>query len=73
MCCTGSLACLFLREAVLPCSEEQLQALTGRLSRPEAFGVVSGWGPEVFTEIGTLAGRLGARGRSLKGGWVGCV
>ncbi|CAL8383253.1 unnamed protein product [Arctogadus glacialis] len=53
-----SLAVLFLREVVLPCSEEQLQALTGRLSRPEAFGAVSGWGPEVFTEIGTLAAGL---------------
>ncbi|CAL8243225.1 unnamed protein product [Lota lota] len=53
-----SMACLFLREVTLPCSEEQLQALTGRLSRPEAFGAVSGWGPEVFTEVGTLAAGL---------------
>ncbi|KAK0150058.1 Stereocilin [Merluccius polli] len=53
-----SIACLFLREATLPCSDEQLEALTGRLSRPEAFGPVSGWGPEVFTEIGTLAAGL---------------
>ncbi|KAJ3594058.1 hypothetical protein NHX12_006390, partial [Muraenolepis orangiensis] len=53
-----SIACLFLRELTLPCSDEQLEVLTGRLSRPEAFGAVSGWGPEVFTEIGTLAAGL---------------
>lgn len=29
-----------------------------RLSAPEAFGPVSAWGPEVFTEIGTLAGTM---------------
>lgn len=46
----------FLRETSLPCTEQQMEALTGCLSRPEAFGPVSTWGPEVFTEIGTLAG-----------------
>ncbi|XP_019126041.2 stereocilin [Larimichthys crocea] len=50
-----SMAVLFLREASLPCTEQQTEALTNRLSRPEAFGPVSTWGPEVFTEIGTLA------------------
>ncbi|XP_059202385.1 stereocilin [Centropristis striata] len=50
-----SLAVLFLRETSLPCTEQQMEALTSRLSRPEAFGPVSAWGPEVFTEIGTLA------------------
>ncbi|XP_037611274.1 stereocilin-like [Sebastes umbrosus] len=50
-----SMAVLFLREASLPCTEYQMEALTSRLSRPEAFGPVSAWGPEVFTEIGTLA------------------
>lgn len=36
-----------------------METLTSRLSRPEAFGPVSAWGPEVFTEIGTLAGTVG--------------
>lgn len=49
---------LYLREMALPCTEEQMEALTSRLSRPEAFGPVSAWGPEVFTEIGTLAGTV---------------
>lgn len=53
-----SMAVLFLREASLPCTEQQTEALTNRLSRPEAFGPVSTWGPEVFTEIGTLAGTV---------------
>lgn len=35
-----------------------MEVLTGRLSRPEAFGPVSAWGPEVFIEIGTLAGTI---------------
>nr|XP_057945778.1 stereocilin isoform X2 [Doryrhamphus excisus] len=50
-----SMAVRFLREMSLPCTEQQMEALTSRLSRPEAFGPVSAWGPEVFTEIGTLA------------------
>lgn len=53
-----SMAVLFLREMSLPCTEQQMEALTGCLSRPEAFGPVSTWGPEVFTEIGTLAAGL---------------
>nr|XP_040056537.1 stereocilin isoform X1 [Gasterosteus aculeatus aculeatus] len=53
-----SVAVLFLRETSLPCSEQQMEELTSRLSRPEAFGPVSAWGPEVFTEIGTLAAGL---------------
>lgn len=48
----------FLRETSLPCTEQQMEALTSRLSRPEAFGPVSAWGPDVFTEIGTLAGTV---------------
>lgn len=55
----GSMAVRFLREMSLPCKEEQMEALTSRLSRPEAFGPVSAWGSEVFTEIGTLAGTDG--------------
>ncbi|KAK7913054.1 hypothetical protein WMY93_013265 [Mugilogobius chulae] len=50
-----SMAVLFLREMSLPCTEDQVEALTGCLSKPEAFGPASSWGSEVFTEIGTLA------------------
>ncbi|XP_068587033.1 stereocilin [Cebidichthys violaceus] len=50
-----SVAVLFLRETSLPCTEQQMEELTSRFSRSEAFGPVSAWGPEVFTEIGTLA------------------
>lgn len=46
----------FLRETSLPCTEHQMEALTSCLFRPEAFGPVGTWGPEAFTEIGTLAG-----------------
>ncbi|XP_028823840.1 stereocilin-like [Denticeps clupeoides] len=53
-----SLAALFLREAALPCSEEQMEVLTSGLSSPRAFGPVSDWGADVFTEIGTLAAGL---------------
>ncbi|XP_051569611.1 stereocilin-like [Myxocyprinus asiaticus] len=53
-----SVAALFLREMVLPCSEQQTEALTSRLYNPLGFGLVSSWGPEVFTEIGTLAAGL---------------
>lgn len=52
------MAVLYLREMSLPCTEQQMEALTSCLSRPEAFGPVSAWGPEVFTEIGTLAGAV---------------
>ncbi|KAM7406187.1 hypothetical protein PAMP_000580 [Pampus punctatissimus] len=50
-----SMAVLFLREMSLPCTEQQMEVLMSRLSRSEAFGPVSAWGPDVFTEIGTLA------------------
>ena len=53
-----SVAAVFLREMSLPCTEQQMEALMSRFSRPEAFGPVSAWGPEVFTEIGTLAGTI---------------
>ncbi|KAG9266572.1 stereocilin-like [Astyanax mexicanus] len=53
-----SVAALFLRETVLPCSEDQTEALTARLSNTMGFGPVSSWGSEVFTEIGTLAAGL---------------
>ncbi|KAJ8247493.1 hypothetical protein GJAV_G00247040 [Gymnothorax javanicus] len=53
-----SLAAFFLRELALPCSEQQTEALTSQLSSPQAFGPISNWGSEVFTEIGTLAAGL---------------
>ncbi|MEQ2302292.1 hypothetical protein AMECASPLE_005314, partial [Ameca splendens] len=53
-----SIAVLFLRESSLPCTEQQMEALTNCLARAEAFGPVSAWGPEIFTEIGTLAAGL---------------
>ncbi|KAM9860994.1 stereocilin [Aulostomus maculatus] len=53
-----SMAVPFLREMSLPCTEQQMEALTSRLSRPEAFGPVSAWRSEVFSEIGTLAAGL---------------
>ncbi|XP_016403909.1 stereocilin-like [Sinocyclocheilus rhinocerous] len=53
-----SVAALFLGEMVLPCSEQQTEALTSCLSSPLGFGPVSSWGSEVFTEIGTLAAGL---------------
>ena len=39
----------------LPCSEEQLEVLAYLLVLPGGFGPVSNWGPEIFTEIGTIA------------------
>lgn len=48
----------FLREATMPCTEQQMEALTSCLSKPEAFGPVNAWGTEVFLEIGTLAGTV---------------
>ncbi|XP_030582129.1 stereocilin [Archocentrus centrarchus] len=53
-----SMAVVFLRETSLPCTEQQMEALTSCLSRPQAFGSAGTWGPEVFTEIGTLAAGL---------------
>uniref|UniRef100_A0A3B3T1I3 Stereocilin n=1 Tax=Paramormyrops kingsleyae TaxID=1676925 RepID=A0A3B3T1I3_9TELE len=50
-----SMATLFLRELHLPCSEQQMEALLSQLSRPQGFGSISSWGPEIFTEIGNLA------------------
>ena len=58
-----SQAALFLGNLHLPCSEEQLEVLAQLLVLPGGFGPVSNWGPEIFTEIGTIAGigRLGHR------------
>ncbi|MGH0149646.1 UNVERIFIED_CONTAM: hypothetical protein FKN15_015560 [Acipenser sinensis] len=54
----GSAAALFLGELPLRCSELQSETLATRLMTTQAFGPVSEWGPEVFTEIGTLAAGL---------------
>ncbi|XP_053369543.1 stereocilin [Clarias gariepinus] len=53
-----STAAMFLRESSLPCFEQQAAALTARLASPLAFGPVSSWSAEIFTEIGTLAAGL---------------
>ncbi|XP_027017151.2 stereocilin [Tachysurus fulvidraco] len=53
-----SVAAMFLRETHLSCFEQQTEALTTRLSSSLAFGAVSGWSSEIFTEIGTLAAGL---------------
>ncbi|XP_049562595.1 stereocilin isoform X4 [Orcinus orca] len=50
-----SQAALFLGNLHLPCSEEQLEVLAQLLVLPGGFGPVSNWGPEIFTEIGTIA------------------
>ncbi|GAB5572516.1 stereocilin isoform X2 [Prionailurus iriomotensis] len=51
-----SQAALFLGNLHLQCSEEQLEVLAQLLVLPGGFGPVSNWGPEIFTEIGTIAG-----------------
>lgn len=53
-----SKAVLWLGHLRLPCSEEQLLSLVGLLSHSLAFGHMSSWGPDVFIEIGALAGML---------------
>ncbi|XP_073851752.1 stereocilin isoform X17 [Macaca fascicularis] len=50
-----SQAALFLGTLHLQCSEEQLEVLAHLLVLPGGFGPVSNWGPEIFTEIGTIA------------------
>ncbi|KAF3830465.1 hypothetical protein GH733_004284 [Mirounga leonina] len=51
----NSQAALFLGNLHLQCSEEQLEVLAQLLVRPGGFGPISNWGPEIFTEIGTIA------------------
>nr|XP_013809737.1 PREDICTED: stereocilin-like [Apteryx mantelli mantelli] len=51
-----SKAAPFLGSLSLRCSEQQMEALAARLTSSAAFGPASAWGPEIFTEIGTLAG-----------------
>ncbi|XP_005377002.1 PREDICTED: stereocilin isoform X2 [Chinchilla lanigera] len=50
-----SQAALFLGHLHLQCSEEQLEVLAHLLVLPGGFGPISNWGPEIFTEIGTIA------------------
>ncbi|XP_007933448.1 stereocilin [Orycteropus afer afer] len=50
-----SQAALFLGNLPLQCSEEQLEVLAQLLVLPGGFGPVSNWGPEIFTEVGTIA------------------
>uniref|UniRef100_A0A2I3RMA2 Stereocilin LRR domain-containing protein n=1 Tax=Pan troglodytes TaxID=9598 RepID=A0A2I3RMA2_PANTR len=51
-----SQAALFLGTLHLQCSEEQLEVLAHLFVLPGGFGPISNWGPEIFTEIGTIAG-----------------
>ncbi|XP_065415137.1 stereocilin isoform X2 [Chrysemys picta bellii] len=51
-----SQAAPFVGSLRLGCSERQLETLAELLTSRLAFGPVSSWGPEIFTEIGTLAG-----------------
>ncbi|GCC33811.1 hypothetical protein chiPu_0012282 [Chiloscyllium punctatum] len=53
-----SKAVLFLGGLKLSCSEAQLEALAHLTTLPQAFGLVSNWGPEIFTEIGSIAAGL---------------
>ncbi|KAM9311902.1 stereocilin [Gastrophryne carolinensis] len=53
-----SQAAVFVGSLKLKCSEAQLEAFAVLLTSSSAFGVVSRWGPEIFTEIGTLAAGL---------------
>ncbi|XP_068814936.1 stereocilin [Struthio camelus] len=53
-----SKAAPFLGSLSLRCSEQQMEALAARLTSSAAFGPAGAWGPEIFTEIGTLAAGL---------------
>ncbi|CAM5091781.1 unnamed protein product [Natator depressus] len=53
-----SQAAPFVGSLRLGCSERQLETLAELLTSRLAFGPVSSWGPEIFTEIGTLAAGL---------------
>ncbi|XP_048376485.2 stereocilin [Stegostoma tigrinum] len=53
-----SKAVLFLGSLKLRCSEAQLEAMARLITQPQAFGLVSNWGAEIFTEIGSIAAGL---------------
>ncbi|XP_029430365.1 stereocilin [Rhinatrema bivittatum] len=53
-----SQAAVFLGSLKLRCTEAQMETLANLLTSSLAFGDVSDWGPEIFTEVGTLAAGL---------------
>ncbi|KAM4749018.1 stereocilin [Rhinophrynus dorsalis] len=53
-----SQAAVFVGSLKLKCSEAQMETLAELLTSSSAFGSVSRWGAEVFTEIGTIAAGL---------------
>ncbi|XP_041441517.1 stereocilin [Xenopus laevis] len=53
-----SQAAVYVGSLKLKCSETQMETLAELLTSSSAFGVVSRWGCEIFTEIGTLAAGL---------------
>ncbi|XP_078056046.1 stereocilin-like [Mustelus asterias] len=53
-----SKAVLFIGALRLRCSEVQMEALAQLTTHPQAFGQVSTWGAEIFTEIGSIAAGL---------------
>nr|XP_033776672.1 stereocilin [Geotrypetes seraphini] len=53
-----SQAAVFLGSLKLRCTEAQMEALANLLTSSSAFDEVSGWGSEIFTEVGTLAAGL---------------
>ena len=66
-CCAPARGCLtvlaprskaapFLGSLSLRCTEQQAEVLAAHLTSSAAFGPAAAWGPEIFTEVGTLAG-----------------
>lgn len=51
-----SKAAPFLGSLSLRCTEQQAEVLAAHLTSSAAFGPAAAWGPEIFTEVGTLAG-----------------
>ena len=53
-----SKAAPFLGSLSLRCTEQQAEVLAAHLTSSAAFGPADAWGPEIFTEVGTLAGEV---------------
>ncbi|XP_067871305.1 stereocilin [Heterodontus francisci] len=53
-----SKAVLFIGHLKLRCTEGQMEALARLTTHSQAFGTVSKWGAEIFTEIGSIAAGL---------------
>ncbi|XP_038640404.1 stereocilin-like isoform X2 [Scyliorhinus canicula] len=53
-----SKAVLFIGGLILKCTEAQMEALAILTTQPQAFGPISKWGAEIFTEIGSIAAGL---------------